>query len=334
MGKPSLPPVDFREVTLSALQRELARESWGFLSLGIKKLWEEKRVKGEDIKVAVLDTGPPDHKDIEVFKDINFTKEDKEDKNGHSSWVCGTIKAEGGLLGIAPRCQLHAAKVLNNDGGGEWDWLFKGLEWAYQEGCQVINISAGGDPPDAFRHKMDSLLKEMAGKNVLVVCAAGNEKNIHIYPANSLYTICVGAVNRQIEKALFSNFGPRMLMMAPGVDLIGCWLNNGYAKGTGTSMASPFGTGVLTLAKGLRDLGLTEAIAWLMLTSKDLRATGWDPNTGFGYLQPRELLKFTVGEKKWTFAWVINFSMFLLMYWFGDEDYRTQLRRVLWPKKD
>lgn len=331
MGKPSLPPTDFRKISLTRLQKELA--SWGFLSLGIRKLWEEKKVKGEKIKVAVLDTGPPDHKDITVFKDINFTDDDKKDKNGHSTWVCGTIKAKGGLLGIAPRCLLHVAKILRNDGGGEWSWLRKGLDWAYQEGCQVINVSAGGDIDDANRRKIEPLLKEMAAHNVLVVCAAGNERSMHIYPANSMYTIAVGAVDREIQKALFSNFGPRMLMMAPGVDLIGCWLNNSYAKGTGTSMSSPFGTGVLTLAKCLRNLSLTEAIVWLALTNKDLQKPGWDPDTGFGYLQPRELLKFTVGERKWTWAWFFNFALFLFMYRYGDEEYRTQLRRMLWPKR-
>lgn len=255
----------------------------------------------------------------------------------HNTWVGSMVAANGKLVGIAPKCQLHVGKVLNDDGTGNWDWLRKGLEWAYQEGCQVVNISAGGDAPDNVRDQMDPLLKEMAGKNILVVCAAGNEANIHIYPANSFYTLAVGAVNRQIQKAEFSNFGPRMLMMCPGVDLLGCWLNDKYAKATGTSMASPFGAGVAVLAKNLRDLGLTELIAWLALTSKDLAATGWDPSTGFGYLQPKELMKFTVGKRKWTFAWLINFAMFLFMYWFGDEDYqvkiKTQLRRVLWPRR-
>lgn len=334
-NKPSLPPVDFRKVSLTSLDKEIS--NWGLLSLGIKQLREERNIWGKGIKTCLLDTGC-NHKDIDVFKSINFSDSDKKDGHGHGTWVGCTMAANGGstkegLVGIAPKSQLYVAKVLNDDGTGNWNWLYKGLEWGFEEGCQVINISAGGDAPDDFRHKMDSLLKEMAGKNVLVVCAAGNEGNIHIYPANSLYTLCVGAVNRKIQRAEFSSFGPRMLMMAPGVDLLGCWLDNGYAKGTGTSMASPFGAGIATLVKDLRDLGLTEFIAWLMLTSKDLGGSGWDPNTGWGYPQPKELMKFTVGDRKWTFSWVVNFAMFLFAYWFGDEDYRTQLRRILWPKR-
>jgi len=329
-----LPPADFREVSLTGLNKELS--NWGLISLGIKQLREEKNIWGKGIKTCLLDTGC-DHKDIDVFKRINFSDSPKKDGHGHGTWVGSMMAADGDLVGIAPKSQLHLAKVLNDDGSGNWEWLYKGLEWAFGEGCQVVNISAGGDAPDDFRHKMDSLLKEMAGKNILVICAAGNEGNIHIYPANSFYTLAVGAVNRQIQKAEFSNFGPRMLMMAPGVDLLGCWLDDKYAKGTGTSMASPFGAGVATLAKNLRDLGLTELVAWLMLTSKDLGATGWDPATGFGYLQPKALMKFTVGKRKWTFAWLVNFVMFLFGYWFGDEDYRvqlrTQLRRVLWRRK-
>lgn len=334
MMKPHLPPADLREVSLTGLNQELS--NWGLISLGIKQLREEKNIWGEGIKVCILDTGC-DHKDISVFKSINFSDSDKKDGHGHGTWVGGTMVANGDLIGIAPKSQLHVAKILNDDGSGNWDWLYKGLEWGYQEGCQVVNISAGGDAPDSVRDKMDPLLKEMAGKNVLIICAAGNEGDIHIYPANSLYTLAVGAVNRKIQRAEFSNFGPRMLMMCPGVDLLGCWVDDKYAKATGTSMAAPFGAGVATLAKNLRNLGLTELIAWLALTSKDLGKTGWDPSTGFGYLQPKELMKFTVGKRKWTFAWLVNFVMFLFMYWFGDEDYRVQikkqLRRILWGRK-
>lgn len=337
MNKPHLPPTDFRKIDFAKLDKEL--KSWGFISLGIEEIWEKKKVKGEGIKVCVLDTGTPKHKDIDVNgKTMNFTDEDfDEDRNGHSLWVSGTIKAEnpvGGLLGIAPHCQLFAGKILTSRGGGEWEWLRRGLDWAYQEGCQVINVSAGGNIDDANRKRIEPLLKKMAGDGVLVVCAAGNEHNIHIYPANSYYTICVGAVNRAIEKALFSNFGPRMLMMAPGVDLIGCWLNNEYRSASGTSMSSPFGTGVLTLAKGLRrSLNLTEAIAWLALTSHDLQKPGWNPDTGFGYLHPKGFLNFTAKEKRLTGAWLVNFAIFVIAYLIGDEEYRNQAGRMLWPKR-
>lgn len=330
MDKPHLPPADFRKVGLTGLNKELS--NWGLISLGIKKLREEKKVWGKGIKTCVLDTGC-DHKDIDVFKKVNFSDSPQKDSNGHGSWTAGTIAADGNFVGIAPKSQLHVAKVLNDDGSGEWDWLYKGLEWAKDEGCGVVNVSAGGEAPDDVRHKIEPLLKEMAGKNILVICAAGNERDIHIYPANSMYTLCVGAVDRKIQRAMFSNFGPRMLMMCPGVDLLGCWLDDKYAKASGTSMAAPFGAGVATLAKNLRDLGLTELIAWLALTSKDLEKTGWDPDTGFGYLQPGKLMQFTVGEKKLTMTWLVNFVVFLLMYWFGDEEYRTQLRRMLWQRK-
>lgn len=340
MTKPHLPPADFRKIDFAKLDKEL--KSWGFLSLGIEEIWEKKKVRGEGIKVGILDTGKPKHKDIVVRKSISFTdEEDDEDRNGHSTWVSGTIKADnalGGLLGIAPKCELLTAKILRNNGGGEWGWLYRGLDWAYQEGCQVINVSAGGDIDDDNRHRIEPLLKKMAGDGILVVCAAGNEREIHLYPANSYYTIAVGAVNRKIERAMFSNFGPRMLMMAPGVDLIGCWLNNEYRSASGTSMASPFGAGVLTLAKGLRrGLGLTEAVVWLALTSKDLQKPGWDFDTGFGYLHPKGFLNFTVKEKRLTGAWLVNFFVFCLAYLIGDEENRIQLqnqfRRILWRRK-
>lgn len=324
-GKIHLPPYQVKKVEMTSLLEELS--NWAFRSFRIKELW--KHTKGDKVRVAVLDTGC-NHKDIKVKKFVNFTDDEDEDKCGHGTWVAGCVRATGGFLGIAPECELYVAKILANDGTGNWDWLRKGLEWALEEECEIVNISAGGDYTGKT---IQPVLKKMANKGIIVVCAGGNESNLLIFPANDENTLAVGAVDKSWQKAKFSNFGPRLVVMAPGVELLGCWLDNGYAKVSGTSMASPVISGILTLEQMKHDLNLTEAIVRLLWTSKDIGNPGWEPDTGWGIVEPHKFLQVEATSKKITWAWIINLATFLIAYFVGDEENRTNAKRVLFGRR-
>jgi len=310
MNRPHLPPYKVEKLKGLRLLKELS--NWAFKHWNIKQIWEH--TQGVDVKVAVLDTGRPKHTDIEVSKSVDFTGTGPEDKNGHATWVCSCIAATKGFLGLAPKCKLYTAKILDNKGSGDWGWMKKGLEWALAEGCQVVNISAGGKYTG---NEIQPILKKMADMGVLVVCAAGNANSLLIFPANDSNTIAIGAVNEQWQKAAFSNFGPRLIVMAPGVNLLGCWLNNGYAKASGTSMASPESSGILVLERELRSTNLKEAVAQFAVTSKDMEQEGWDPRTGWGIIDPFKFLGFEESGKKPTWNWLIALFFFLLFYFFG-----------------
>jgi subtilisin len=316
-----LPPYQVKKVDLTNLLKELS--NWAFRSYRIKELW--KHTKGEKVRVAILDTGC-NHKDIKVKKFVNFTDDEDEDKCGHGTWVAGCIgAARGRFLGIAPECELHIAKILANDGTGNWDWFRKGLEWALEEECEIVNVSAGGDYEG---EKIQPVLKKMANKGIIVVCAGGNERDLLIFPANDENSLAVGAVDKKWQRAKFSNFGPRLVVMAPGVELLGCWLNDGYAKVSGTSMAAPVMSGILTLEQAKHDLNLTEAIARFAFTSRDIGKEGWQPDTGWGIVEPHKFLQIEATSKKITWAWIINLVVFVMAYFVGDEENREKARRL------
>lgn len=318
--QPHLPPYEVRKVPL--VTAEIKKLSnWAFRSFRIKELW--KHTKGERVRVGLLDTGPApgDHKDIKVKKFVNFTDDKDEDKSGHGIWTGGSIRAANGFLGIAPEAELYVAKILRNDGSGDWDWLRRGLEWALQEECQIVNVSAGGDYSGK---EIQPVLKKMADLGIVVCCAAGNERDLLIFPANSEHTLAVGAVDKKWHRAKFSNFGPRLITMAPGVELLGCWLDNGYSRASGTSMATPIVSGILTLESAKHRLNLTEAITRLAWTSKDIGKPGWEPDTGWGVIAPHKFLMVEAVEKKLTWAWIINMIMFLAFYFFGGEEHRVE----------
>ncbi len=310
MNKPHLPPYKVEKLKGLRLLKELS--NWAFKHWKVKEIWE--KTQGVDVKVAVLDTGCPDHDDIKVFKSVDFTGEGPEDRNGHATWVCSCIAATKGFLGLAPKCKLYTAKILDDDGTGAWQWMRKGLEWAFAEGCQVVNISAGGEYGGT---EIQPILKKMADLGALIFCAAGNTGQILIFPANDPNTIAIGAVNEEWEKAAFSSLGPRLIAMAPGVNLLGCWLDNGYAKATGTSMASPEASGIAVLERELRSTNLKEAVAKFAVTCKDMETEGWDPRTGWGIVDPFKFLGLEESGIKPTWNWIVALFFFFLFYFFG-----------------
>lgn len=304
-----LPPYKVQPLTRLQAIKELT--NWAFIRFRIRELW--KYTQGDGIKVMILDTGW-EHKDIKVEKARDFTGEGIPDKNGHGNWVAGCVHAAGGFLGKVPKCKLYVGKILSNTGEGAWMWMQQGLQWALEEEVDIINISAGGTYTG---NAIQPILKKLADKGVLTICAAGNANNLLIFPASDVNTIAVGAITRKEQRAAFSNFGPRLIVMAPGVDLLGCYLNNGYAKLTGTSMASPETACIVALEKELRAMNLKEAVARFALTSKDMDKEGWDSKTGWGIVDPWKFLKIEEPDKK-DFGWLLKLIIFIILYiYFG-----------------
>lgn len=303
-----LPPFEVEE--LKGIRLLEAQTNWAFKHFKVREI--HKITTGRNVRVAVLDTGRPEHGDIKVAEAVDFTGEGVVDKQGHSTWVSGCIKAKGGFLGWAPECKLFTAKILDNGGEGAWLWMRKGLEWALEERFDIVNISAGGSYGGT---EIQSILARMAELGMLVVCAAGNTADLLIYPASDPSTIAVGSVNKELERSAFSGFGHRLITMAPGEDLLGCWLNNGYAKSSGTSMSSPQVVGLFTLQREIKHVGLKETVTRLAISCLDMDAKGHDWVTGWGLIEPFKFLGLEPG-KKITIDWIFKFIFFVLIYFF------------------
>ncbi len=110
----------------------------------------------------------------------DFTGQGPSDGNGHGTH-CAAIAAGSGAAsngtyrGVAPEALLYTAKVLRNDGQGMMSDVMAGIEWATEQGVQVISLSLGGsgscDGTDALCEMCDAAVE--AG---IVVCvAAGND---------------------------------------------------------------------------------------------------------------------------------------------------------------
>lgn len=277
---------------------------WGLSAYRIPSHWKDTR--GQGVRVAVLDTGlDTDHPDlagaIDDARDFTGSRAGVEDRVGHGTHVVGTIGArrnEQGVIGVAPECRLLVAKVLGDDGAGASEWVAAGIDWACEEGADILSLSLGSPRPDAT---LRDAVARAAARGKFLICAAGNtgRPNSVDYPARWPDTVAVGAVDRDGRLASFSSQGDEVDLCAPGADVLSTYRDGGYAKLSGTSMAAPFVTGVtaLLLSKHRSQGGATlvatreQLVEHLLRTATDAGPTGKDPQYGYGLINPDGALR-------------------------------------------
>jgi major intracellular serine protease len=236
-------------------------------------IWEDSDY-GEGIIIAVIDTGiDTNHQDLKerIIGGRNFTTDyngdpnQYDDNNGHGTHVSGTIAAslnETGVTGVAPKAQILSLKALTGDGVGNYEWIIEAINYAVEwrgpnnERVRVICMSLGGPQDEPELHQA---IKNAVNQDVSVVVAAGNEGDgredtwEYAYPGAYNEVICVGAVDLELSLAPFSNTNNEVDLVAPGVDVVSTYLDNKYAKLTGTSMAAPHVAGALALIINLSE---------------------------------------------------------------------------------
>ncbi|MGI5457384.1 S8 family peptidase [Streptomyces sp. CA-249302] len=235
---------------------------------------------GKGVKIAVLDTGiDATHPDLQgqVLESKNFsTAADATDHFGHGTHVAsiaaGTgAKSGGKYKGVAPDAKLLNGKVLDDSGYGDDSQILAGMEWAAEQGADVVNLSlGGGDTPeiDPLEAEVNKLSEE---KGILFAIAAGNEGDFGDQtigsPGSAADALTVGAVDDNDKLASFSSRGPGLDgqikpdVTAPGVDITaaaapGSVIDKevgenppGYLTISGTSMATPHVAGAAALLK-------------------------------------------------------------------------------------
>ena len=186
----------------------------------VPKVWEVG-LKGEGIKIAVVDTGIDDtHPDFagRIVATKSFVGDSARDDNGHGTHVAGITagsgaKANGKYVGVAPAASLYVAKVLRADGGGSMSGVMAGIEWAVlEQQVQIINLSLGGSGPCDGTDALSTLCDEAVQQAGVVVCAAagnsGPGSSTVGAPGCARYVITVGASTDNDRMASFSSRGP------------------------------------------------------------------------------------------------------------------------------
>ena len=207
--------------------------------------------QGEGITIAVLDTGMPDHMDLNenLLPGLKTITNDIYDNQGHGTNVSGIIAAcnnDFGCLGVAPKSKILTIKVLDDSGCGNFQSITDGINLAIENKVDIISMSLGIStlPPQSLH---DAILAAY-NAGIVIIAAAGNEHKEQVdYPANYDEVIAVAAVDQNKHLAEFSCYGSKVEVSAPGVDIYSCYLNNTYSELSGTSQATPFISGVVAL---------------------------------------------------------------------------------------
>lgn len=258
----------------------------GKVGADLKALQAWSKTKGSrEVVVAVLDTGVdynhldlttnmwvrpdnvPQYVDQELgpFNDIqgydaNANVSDPMDDNGHGTHCAGIIGAEGnngeGIAGINWNVQIMPLKFLGRGGFGSTKDAIEAINYAIdrkQKGVNLRVISASWGSTANSKALEDAI--RAAGENgILFVAAAGNnstdnDRRPH-YPSNYNLPnlISVAALDRTDSLASFSNYGAKTVhVAAPGREIVSTWLGNAYREASGTSMATPYVSGVAAL---------------------------------------------------------------------------------------
>jgi hypothetical protein len=252
-----------------------------------------------NVDIAVLDTGISlIHPDLNVYRNVSFIDgaSSGDDDQGHGSHVAGIAAAKDnsiGVRGVAPDARLWAIKVCDKFGECKVSNQMKGIEYATKHANEidVLNISIENPNSPA----LNSVINEAVKAGITVVVAAGNSGSdaSTVSPANNPNVLTVSAIGDSDGRcgglgpameqsdgkvtddtiAFFSNFGPKVKLAAPGVDIFSTYNGTDYALDSGTSMATPHAAGAAALYKAeFPNASPTQVMA-------ELEALGSTPST-------------------------------------------------------
>ncbi|MBP1627729.1 MAG: prtP [Holophagaceae bacterium] len=233
------------------------------------------------------------------------------DGNGHGTHTGGTITATGnnglGVAGVCWNADLISYKGLSDGGsGGTWaiyGSLYHLVNWktktAYYPYTIPVNMSLGGSYASQFAADMVEYALE---NNVVIIASMGNTgQNLAQYPAGYAGVIAVGATNGADKKVHFSTTGPNISVSAPGYNIISTY-NTGadaYESESGTSMAAPFVTGLVTyMLTFAPDLRPDQIKTYLEANADYIEgATGYTAATGWGRVNVLNTIAAVVSDR-------------------------------------
>ena len=298
-----LNPIETIPDTTSRLN-SLSVGNWGYNYLETDRYEAliSQRAK-RPVTAFVFDTGidedHPNLKDI-IVEGAVFTGEPSwDDGNGHGTHVSGSIagKKNGAApVGIASMLRdkglinLVAVKVLSDAGSGSYSGITKGIQWANERAeyyigkghFVVYNFSLGGGSKSTA---VDAELKKAEDLGVLVTMAAnGNTgRESFNYPGGSEYTEGVAAITSAGKRASFSTIADYSTYALPGQGIYSTYKGGGYAILSGTSMATPHGSGVAAVYASCNPtIDAATLKSHFRKVSEDILPKGWDKETGYG----------------------------------------------------
>lgn len=246
---------NYRMQAMTPIEEPLySAQQWHYGLLSAPTGWQFAQQDGQDITVAVMDTGlyrssSGWHGDIDAnvvsplpagsdFVSEQFDNDGQPGRDSnpadpgnsvggsvfHGTHVSGTVAAvinnQGGG-GVAFNSSLLPVRVLGEGGAGSSADLLAALQWVAGPDngaplADIVNLSLGGLP---FLQSLQNAINEGTQKGIIFVAAAGNAAtSAESYPAAFDNVFAVSAVDGAGDLASYSNFGTWVDVAAPGGD--------------------------------------------------------------------------------------------------------------------
>ncbi|MFI9051344.1 type VII secretion-associated serine protease mycosin [Streptomyces sp. NPDC053427] len=292
---------------------DIKETPWSLQRLLTEQMWAH-RMKGQGVKVAVIDTGvdmvnsqlkPVIGSGGQSFVGDKVGGGGKPtiDQVGHGTKVAGIIaarpKRSSGFFGLAPDAKIIPFKNTDKEKPGTAESLSMAIHKAVSEKVDVINISQGTDAKPEELPTLEAAVAFARSKDVLIVASAGNggsnggEKQMWPAAYSKKYdnVLAVAASDRNNERAPFSQSGDWVNIAAPGVNMVSTVPQGGNCVDQGTSFASPYAAGAaaLLIAKHKNDHDgrwKPREVIWHLEQTAERVKKGPDKFIGWGVVDP------------------------------------------------
>ena len=213
---------------------------------------------------------------VDDWKGWDFDNDDNDGSGAffHGTAVAGVLAAKtnnnNGVAGMAGGNNAQGISIMignvgNNAPNGSV--LDDAILYAADNGARIIQLSLSVGTSAAI----DAALEEAyVNQGLLVINASGNGGGGSVsYPGSNDYVMAVGATNQSDTKVGFSQFGPKLEVAAPGVDMVTTTLNNQYTSTDGTSFAAPLTSGVAAVLFSQYPSLTNEQVRFILQDSAD-----------------------------------------------------------------
>jgi subtilisin family serine protease len=265
---------------------------WGQQQINVPAARQQQPgLQGSGVTVAILDTGiDPTHSEFRGriapgYNSLTNGASSPYDDHGHGTHMAGIIAAalnNVGVIGTAPQATLAAVKVLDQNGVGYVSDVINGIQWIYNNGIRLVNMSFGfSSDSTPLRQAIETVYN--GGMGMIMVasagnrCAAGTKQEDGggascgpaatctapltgvLYPAAYSWVIAVAATDSNKNVPDYSLAGPAVDVAASGGaygpasgKILSTNTGGAYGVGYGTSQAAAHVTGAAALALQLK----------------------------------------------------------------------------------
>ncbi|MAF13880.1 MAG: hypothetical protein CMI53_03235 [Parcubacteria group bacterium] len=294
----------------------------------VDKIWvNNSEIAGDNIdndnNGYIDDINGWDFIDSDADPNPSFSDGYNADAVKHGTIVAGVAAASvhnvKGIAGSSWFSKVMPLRVLDSNGSGDVFSVVQAIDYAIDNGADVINMSFVGS---GFNNFFLATVRKAFDNDILVVAAAGNtdpQANGINLDFNKSYPVCyddseniligVASVGSNLAKSSFSNYGDCIDIVAPGENIYAAQVYeegvSGFTKyydgyWSGTSLSAPMVSGVLATIKGLRPgFSADEIRDFILETAKDISShnPAYLTKLGSGLIDGGKALELALGTK-------------------------------------